>query len=105
MENNETINKEINDTIIEKNIHRTNLKRFLHTLCLIFPVACAFGGLPLSDLLWKIIKKTTAENHSVPELFTFFVVLVVFFISSAIVYFSTRSEKSVIDIKILKRTK
>ena len=36
-------------TIIEKNIHRTNLQRIKDALCLLFPIAAAFGGYFAAD--------------------------------------------------------
>ena len=40
-------------TIIEKNLHRTNLQRLKDTLCLFFPIAAAFAGCLLADPLAK----------------------------------------------------
>ena len=35
--------------IVEKNIHRTNSQRIKDTLCLLFPIAAAFGGFFVAD--------------------------------------------------------
>ena len=52
-------------TIIEKNLHRTNLQRLKDTLCLFFPIAAAFAGCFLAEPVWKFFfKNETDKIHS-----------------------------------------
>lgn len=80
---------------IEKNIHRSNFQRLLHTLCLLIPIASAFLGFYCSEPLWQIIKKTEP-----PELFKFILSLVFFAIPSILIFILTRKSNSIIKIKI-----
>ena len=43
-------------SVIEKNIRKTNIQRILHTLCLILPVAAAFGGYFAAPYIWAQLK-------------------------------------------------
>lgn len=87
------------DEIIEKNIHRTNLKRLAHTLCLLLPIAAAFGGYFLSEPLWAI-KKGGIET---PELFKFAVSLTTFAITTLVIFIFTRKADPIIKIRIFSK--
>lgn len=84
--------------IIEKDFHRTNLKRLLHTLCLIIPIAMAFLGYYLSDSIWHLFsqKKTT-------ELIKFICSVVFFAIPTIIIFILSRKETPIIKISIFNK--
>lgn len=81
--------------IIEKDFHRTNLKRLIHTLCLIIPIGMAFAGYFLATPIWNLFfeKKTT-------ELFKFICSIVFFIIPAIIIFIVTRNENPIMKIKI-----
>ena len=83
-------------TIIEKNLHRTNLQRLKDTLCLFFPIAAAFAGCLLADPVWKFFFK----NEKAPELIKFGASLVFFAISGTIVFIITRKINPIMKMGI-----
>lgn len=87
-------NQEI--TIVEKNVHRTNLQRVKDTLCLFFPIASAFAGCFLADPIWNLIHK----NETAPELLKFGAAIVLFAVSSGIVFILTRKINPIMKIGI-----
>lgn len=82
--------------IVKKEFHRTNLKRLLHTLCLLFPVAMAFAGWYVSAPLWTLLTKKTAA----PELFKFGCTAVLFLLASLIIFIATRNANPVMKISL-----
>ena len=83
-------------TIVEKNLHRTNLQRLKDTLCLFFPIAAAFAACILTDPVWKLFFK----NKTAPELVKFGAALLFFALSSAIVFIITRKINPIMKIGI-----
>ena len=81
----ETQEKEI--TIIEKNVHRTNLQRLKDTLCLFIPIASAFVGFLL-------------PGKTAPELLKFGAAVLMFIITSTIVFIITRKINPIMKIGI-----
>ncbi len=90
---------EENITIIEKNIHRTNLRRLIDTLYLFVPIALAFAGCFLATPLWQ---KITC-NPDVPELFRFACAIVLFLIAVAFVFIKTRKINPIMKIGIFSK--
>ena len=88
-----------NITIIEKNIHRTNLRRLIDTLYLFVPIALAFAGCFLADPLWKLITK----NDGVPEIFRFGCAAALFAISVTFVFIKTRKINPIMKIGIFSK--
>ena len=100
-ENKETTNTNASSpeekiVIIEKNIHRTNLRRFLDTLCLCVPIALAFAGCFLATPLWNLIKK----NNEVPQLFRFACATIFFALAVIFVFIKTRKINPIMKIGI-----
>ena len=89
-------NKEENITIIEKNIHRTNFRRIIDTLCLFVPIAMAFAGCFLAAPLWTAITK----QQDVPELFRLACSVVLFAIAVTFVFINTRKINPIMKIGI-----
>ena len=83
-------------TIIEKNLHRTNLQRLKDTLCLFFPIIAAFAGCLLTNPVWSIFCK----NTKAPELLKFGAALLFFAISSFVVFIITRKINPIMKIGI-----
>ena len=83
-------------TIIEKNVHRTNLQRIKDTLCLFFPIAAAFAGCLLADPVWNIFVK----NKTAPELLKFGAALFCFAVTSSIIFILTRKINPIMKIGI-----
>ena len=96
-----TKNNEENITIIEKNIHRTNLRRLIDTLCLFVPIGLAFAGCFLAAPLWTALK----HNNDVPELFRFACAAVLFLISVTFVFIMTRKINPIMKIGIFNNKK
>ena len=97
IENNATIeNKDGNITIIEKNIHRTNLRRLIDTLYLFVPIALTFAGCFLAEPLWTAITK----KDEVPELFRFGCAAVIFLLAATFVFIKTRKINPIMKIGI-----
>ena len=92
-------NPEENITIIEKNIHRTNLRRLIDTLYLLIPIALAFAGCFLAAPLWFHL---TGKNQT-PELFRFACALVLFFLASSFVFIMTRKINPIMKIGIFSK--
>lgn len=92
-------NPEENITIIEKNIHRTNLRRLIDTLYLLIPIALAFAGCFLAATLWFHL---TGKNET-PELFRFACALVLFFLASSFVFIMTRKINPIMKIGIFSK--
>ena len=90
---------EENITIIEKNIHRTNLRRLIDTLYLFVPIALAFAGCFLASPLWKLITK----KEEVPELFRFGCAVILFAISVTFVFIKTRKINPIMKIGIFSK--
>ena len=86
-------------TIIEKNIHRTNLRRLIDTLYLFVPIGLAFAGCFLAAPLWQKI----TGNTEVPELFRFACALVLFLIAVTFVFIKTRKINPIMKIGIFSR--
>ena len=91
--------EEENITIIEKNIHRTNLRRLIDTLYLFVPIGLAFAGCFLAAPLWQKITGTT----EVPELFRFACALVLFLIAVTFVFIKTRKINPIMKIGIFSK--
>ena len=85
-----------NIVIIEKNIHRTNLRRLIDTLYLFVPIAMAFAGDFLAAPLWHVLKK----NDDVPEIFHFICAVVLFAIAVIFVFIKTRKINPIMKIGI-----
>ena len=90
-----------NITIIEKNIHRTNLQRLTDTLCLFFPIAAAFAGCFFATPVWKLFFK----NETAPELIKFGAALICFAITSSIEFVFTRQINPIMKIGIFSGNK
>ncbi len=86
-----------NITIVEKNIHRTNLRRLIDTLYLFVPIALAFAGCFLAAPLWTLITK----KEAVPEWFRFVCVTVLFVIAVTFVFIKTRKINPIMKIGII----
>ena len=89
-------------TIIEKNIHRTNLRRLIDTLYLFIPIVLAFSGCFLAEPVWKIISKNSSQ---VPELFRFACALILFGLSAGFVFIKTRKINPIMKIGIFSSKK
>ena len=83
-------------TIIES-FHRTWTKRLLHTLCLILPIFAALAGYFLSGPIAKNLFKLEGNT----EFFKFICCMVFFIITTLIIFIFTRSEKPIMNIRIL----
>lgn len=83
-------------TIIEKNVHRTNLQRIKDTLCLFFPIAAAFAGCLFTDPVWNMFNK----NKTAPELLKFGAAVILFAVASSIVFILTRKINPIMKIGI-----
>ena len=92
-------NPEENITIIEKNIHRTNLRRLIDTLYLLIPIALAFAGCFLAAPLWFHL---TGKNVT-PELFRFACALVLFILAASFVFIMTRKINPIMKIGIFSK--
>ena len=92
----ESSSPEENITIIEKNIHRTNLRRLIDTLYLFVPIALAFAGSFLAEPVWRHFK----GNSEVPELFRFACAALLFLISVTFVFIKTRKINPIMKIGI-----
>ena len=86
-------------TIIEKNIHRTNLRRLIDTLYLFVPIALAFAGCFLAAPLWTLITK----KEEVPDLFRFACAVVLFVLSVTFVFIKTRKINPIMKIGIFSK--
>ena len=91
-----TENKVENITIVEKNIHRTNLRRLIDTLYLFVPIALAFAGCFLAEPLWTLIKKEDA----VPQWFRFVCAVFLFVLAVLFVFIKTRKINPIMKIGI-----
>lgn len=87
-------------TIVEKNVHRTNLQRIKDTLCLFFPIFMAFAGCFLADPFWKMVTK----KETAPELFKFGAALFLFIITAVIVFIITRKINPIMKIGIFNKS-
>ena len=92
---------EENIIIIEKNIHRTNLRRLIDTLYLFVPIALAFAGSFLAEPLWNLLKK----EDPVPELFRFACAAFLFIIAVTFVFIKTRKINPIMKIGIFSSKK
>ena len=90
---------EENITIIEKNIHRTNLRRLIDTLYLFVPIGLAFSGCFLAAPLWTLITK----KEAVPEWFRFVCATVLFVIAVTFVFIKTRKINPIMKIGIFSK--
>ena len=101
MENNEKTagTPEENITIIEKNIHRTNLRRLIDTLYLFVPIGLAFAGCFLAAPLWTLITK----KEEVPELFRFACAVFLFALAVIFVFIKTRKINPIMKIGIFSK--
>ena len=90
-----------NITIVEKNIHRTNLRRLIDTLYLFVPIALAFAGCFLAAPLWTLITK----KEAVPEWFRFVCATVLFVIAVTFVFIKTRKINPIMKIGIFNNKK
>ncbi len=95
-----TLNEE-NITIIEKNIHRTNLRRLIDTLYLFVPIALAFAGCFLSAPLWTALTK----EEEIPQWFRFVCALVLFALAVTFVFIKTRKINPIMKIGIFSAKK
>lgn len=87
-------------TIVEKNIHRTNLRRFIDTLYLFVPIGLAFAGCFLAAPLWTLLTK----KEAVPEWFRFVCAIVLFAIAVTFVFIKTRKINPIMKIGIFSRS-
>ena len=92
-------NPEENITIIEKNIHRTNLRRLIDTLYLLVPIALAFAGCFLAAPLWHWL----TGNTDTPELFRFACAAGLFILASTFVFIMTRKINPIMKIGIFSK--
>ena len=92
---------EDNIVIIEKNIHRTNLRRLIDTLYLFVPIALAFAGCFLAEPLWTLIKKEDA----VPQWFRFVCAVFLFVLAVLFVFIKTRKINPIMKIGIFSANK
>ncbi len=92
-------NPEENITIIEKNIHRTNLRRLIDTLYLFIPIALAFAGCFLAEPFWQLL----TNNNKVPQIFRFGCASVLFLIAVIFVFIKTRKINPIIKIGIFSK--
>ena len=88
-------------TIVEKNIHRTNVRRLIDTLYLFVPIALAFAGCFLSAPLWTLITK----KEAVPQWFRFLCATVLFVIAVIFVFIKTRKINPIMKIGIFSAKK
>lgn len=88
-------------TVIEESFHRTWLKRLLHTLCLLLPIAAAFTAYFVSDFVGSKIFKLS----DISENFKFFLTLGFFLLTSLIIFIATRGENPVMTIRIFSNKK
>ena len=88
-----------NITIVEKNIHRTNLRRLIDTLYLFVPIALAFAGCFLAKPVWIALTK----KEEVPELFRFFCATLLFAIAVTFVFIMTRKINPIMKIGIFSK--
>ena len=86
-------------TIIEKNIHRTNLRRLIDTLYLFVPIALAFAGCFLAKPIWIALTK----KEEVPELFRFLCAVLLFAIAVTFVFIMTRKINPIMKIGIFSK--
>ena len=93
------VSSEENITIIEKNIHRTNLRRLIDTLYLFVPIALAFAGCFLAAPLWTALTK----KDEVPELFRFACACIIFVIAISFVFIKTRKINPIMKIGIFTK--
>jgi len=91
--------QEENITIIEKNIHRTTLRRLIDTLYLFVPIALAFAGCFLAGPIWSII----SETEEVPQLFRFACAVILFVIAVSFVFIKTRKINPIMKIGIFSK--
>ena len=87
-------------TIVEKNIHRTNLRRLIDTLYLFVPIGLAFAGCFLAAPLWTLLTK----KEAVPEWFRFVCAIVLFAIAVTFVFIKTRKINPIMKIGIFSRS-
>ena len=97
-----TSGREENITIIEKNIHRTNLRRLIDTLYLFVPICLTFAGCFLAVPLWKLITKS---EEAVPEFFRFACAALLFLLSVTFVFIMTRKINPIMKIGIFNSKK
>lgn len=88
-----------NITIVEKNIHRTNLRRLIDTLYLFVPIALAFAGCFLAKPIWIALTK----KEDIPELFRFLCAAILFIIAVSFVFIMTRKINPVMKIGIFSK--
>ena len=100
-ENKEGGKAEDNIVIIEKNIHRTNLRRLIDTLYLFVPIALAFAGCFLAQPLWTAIKK----EEDVPQWFRFVCAVFLFILAVTFVFIKTRKINPIMKIGIFSAKK
>ena len=93
------MSEEENITIIEKNIHRTHLRRIIDTLCLFVPIAMAFAGCFLAAPVWKAITR----QEETPQLFRFACAAVLFAIAVTFVFIKTRKINPIMKIGIFSK--
>ena len=91
--------EEENITIIEKNIHRTNLRRLIDTIYLFVPIALAFAGCFLAEPVWNLITK----KDDTPELFRFACAVILFAIAVTFVFIKTRKINPIMKIGIFSK--
>ena len=100
MDNKDTQKNPENITIVEKNIHRTNLRRLIDTLYLFVPIALAFAGCLFAPTLWTLITKKEGET---PELFRFACAALLFILSVIFVFIKTRKINPIMKIGIFTK--
>lgn len=87
--------------IFEQNFRSTTRQKIGKILCLVIPVASAFGGYFAAGPLWKLIMKNADGQTSAPEGFKFALSLAVFAITVIIVFFKTRNTNPIMKIRVL----
>ncbi len=91
--------QEENITIIEKNIHRTTLRRLIDTLYLFVPIALAFAGCFLAQPLWKLI----SDTEETPQFFRFACAVILFALAVIFVFIKTRKINPIMKIGIFSK--
>ena len=89
--------------IFEKNFRTSWTQRIIRLLCLLLPVASAFAGYFAAEPLWKYFFKEKAAGETVPEGLRFALSLILFAITSAIIFFKTRNTNPIMKIRVLMK--
>lgn len=83
------------DKTQEKPVRRV-LLAFIRILCLLLPIAFAFGGYFFAPCLWTLLN----HNSPAPEYFRFICAIVLFLFPTIIIFVETRKLNPIIKITI-----